>query len=158
MGTRKPSLKDRQGFWSRPSRVRRVASSMSMFGYAFMGRSCCGVNWAKRGLALPVGKGWAGSKDRGTGATRGSAHAVLQRLFHGGSGVQGAKDMKGGDGLPGQFRRDIRGNAGETEDLNVQHFAGRLHGLEVLAAVVAQAEVELVSSTDFLTASLCRSS
>ena len=77
--------------------------------------------------------------------TRWSAHAVLQRLFHGGTGVQGAKDVKGGDRLPRQLGRDIAGDAGETENLDVQHFAGRLHGLEVLAAVVAKAQVELVS-------------
>ena len=59
--------------------------------------------------------------------------------------MQGAKDVKGGDRLPRQLRRDIVGDAGETENLDVQYFASRLHGLEVLAAVVAQAQVELVS-------------
>ena len=59
--------------------------------------------------------------------------------------MQGAKDMKGGDRLPRQLGRDIVGDARETQNLNVQDFAGRLHGLKVLAAVVPQAEVELVA-------------
>ena len=64
--------------------------------------------------------------------------------------MQGAKDMKGGDRLPRQFRRDIVGDTGETENLDVQHFAGRLHRFEVLAAVVAKAQVELMSFDGFL--------
>ena len=64
--------------------------------------------------------------------------------------MQGAKDVKGGDRLPRQLRRDIVGDAGETENLDVQHFAGRLDGFEVLAAVVTQAQVELVSFDRFL--------
>jgi hypothetical protein len=63
--------------------------------------------------------------------------------------VQGAKDMKGGDRQPGQLRRDIIGDASKTKNLDVQYFAGRLHGLQVLAAVVAQAQVELVSFDGF---------
>ena len=58
--------------------------------------------------------------------------------------------MKGRDRLPRQLGRDIVGDAGETENLDVQHFSGRLDGLEILAAVVAQAEVELVSRHRFL--------
>lgn len=53
--------------------------------------------------------------------------------------MQGTKDVKGGDCLPRQFGRDITGDAGETENLDVQHFAGRQHGLQVVATVLTQA-------------------
>lgn len=63
--------------------------------------------------------------------------------------MQGAKDVKGGDRLPRQLRCDIVGDASKTEHLDVQHLAGRLRGLQVLAAVVAQAEVKLVAVDGF---------
>jgi hypothetical protein len=102
---------------SRPSRVRRVASSMSMFGFMFMSSILLWGNVGQSGTC-PFLSGRVGQALK-TGATRWSANAVLQRLFHGQAGMQGAKDMKGGDRLAGEFGRDIVGDAGETQNLNV---------------------------------------
>ncbi len=63
--------------------------------------------------------------------------------------MQGAQHMKRGNRLPRQLGRDIAGDAGETEHLNVQHVPRRLQSLEILAAVVAQAKVELVPCDRF---------
>jgi hypothetical protein len=57
--------------------------------------------------------------------------------------------MKGCDRLPGQLRRDIISDTGETKNLDVQHFAGRLHGFKVLTAVMAQAQVKLAAVDRF---------
>jgi hypothetical protein len=73
------------------------------------------------------------------------ADAILQRLLDGWAGVQGAEDMDGRNGLPRQFRGHVIGDAGEAQHLDVKHFAGRLHCLEVSARVLSQAQIELVA-------------
>ena len=63
--------------------------------------------------------------------------------------MQSPKDVKGSDRLPRQLGVNIIGDTGETQNLDVQHFSGRLHGLKILAAVVAQAQIQLVSFNRF---------
>ena len=101
--------------------------------------------WAKRGLALPSGRVGQARKTVGRVLPGGQRMRSLSAALTAGTGVQGAEHMNGGDGLAGEFGRDIGGDDGEPENLDVKRLAGRLHGLQVLPAVVAQAQVELVS-------------
>src|SRR6478736_3504043 len=79
-----------------------------------------------------------------------SANAVAQRRLHCGTGLQGTEHVNGGDGFPCQLGRDICCDHRQPEHLDVKRLAGRLHGLQVLPAVLAQAEVELVPSNGLL--------
>ena len=58
--------------------------------------------------------------------------------------------MNGGDGLARQFWRNVRCNDGEPENLDVKRLAGRLHGFQILPAVLPQTEVELMSRNRLL--------
>jgi len=43
--------------------------------------------------------------------------------------VQGSKDVDSGDGASGEFGRNVVGDAGKPEDLDIKCVAGRLHRL-----------------------------
>ena len=58
--------------------------------------------------------------------------------------------MNGGDGFPRQLGRNICCDHRQPEHLDVKRLAGRLQGLQVLPAVLTQAEVELVPSNGLL--------
>ena len=102
-------------------------------------RSRSFVEWiaAKRERCPSLRKGWTEASVRAFRAdeTRGSDDAVAQRRLHRGSGLQSSQHVNGGNGFARQFRRDVRGNDGEPEDLNMKCLAGRSDGLQVLPAV-----------------------
>jgi hypothetical protein len=52
----------------------------------------------------------------------------------------------------------VKGNAGEAQHLDVQFFASSTRRFEILAAVVAQAEISPFRAVDCLTTSAWRSS
>lgn len=143
MGTRQAPLKEGHGFCE-PAFAGQ-AGNLEHVGIRFGIHEFGPVVGQSGACPSRFGKGLAGSKDGETGTIRWSSHAVPESLFHGWTGVQGTEDVEGGDRLPGQFGRDVTSDAGKSKHLNVQHFASRLRGFEILAAVVAQAEIELVS-------------
>jgi hypothetical protein len=73
-----------------------------------------------------------------------SADAVAQCRLHCWTGLQGTKHVNGSDGFAREFWRDVRRDHSQPKDLDVKRLAGRLHGLQVLPAVLTQTEVELV--------------
>jgi len=81
---------------------------------------------------------------------RESPHAVAQRCLDGGTGLQRAQHMKGGDGLACELGSDIRRDDGKAENLYMQRLSGGLYSLEVVPAVAAQAEVKPVSGNRLL--------
>src|SRR4051794_34654237 len=111
---------------SRPVRVRRVASIMSGWTWFTVGASSAqkggaGCGGACRGRSTrPVGKGG------------------LDRR----AGVERAQDLDRADRGAGELGRDVAGDAGEAEHADVERLAAGDRRLEVVAAVVAQAEVE----------------
>jgi hypothetical protein len=56
--------------------------------------------------------------------------------------LQGAEHLDGGDGLTCQLGRDIRGNDGQPQDLDVKRLPRRSHRLQILPAVVVQAQIQ----------------
>jgi hypothetical protein len=72
-----------------------------------------------------------------------SGGAVYQRGLHGRAGLEGAKDLHGCDGGAGEFRRDIAGDGGEAENLDVERRPGIAGGLKILPRIVRQPELEL---------------
>src|SRR5262245_40468315 len=73
-----------------------------------------------------------------------SAEAVAQRLPDLRAGLQVAEHVDGSDGLAREFRRDVGSDRSETKDRDVKCLTGRSHGLQILSAVTAQSEVELM--------------
>src|SRR6185369_11803791 len=73
------------------------------------------------------------------------AQASGQSGFHRRCGLQGAKDVNGGDGFGGELRRHVICDHRQPKDLDMQLFAARPGGLKFVPAVSPQAEVELVS-------------
>src|SRR6266702_2046687 len=55
-----------------------------------------------------------------------------------GTGVQCAQHGDRGNGGASKLGRDVVGDAGKAENINVQHLASSLHRFEILAAVVPQ--------------------
>ena len=56
--------------------------------------------------------------------------------------MQGAQHDHGIDGGAGEFGGYILGNAGQAQHLDLKRLPGRLHRLEIAAAVMLQAEDE----------------
>jgi hypothetical protein len=67
-----------------------------------------------------------------------SGGAVGQRRLHGRAGLEGAEDLHGCDRGAGDFRRDIAGDGGEAENLDVERCPGIAGRLEILPCVVGQ--------------------
>ena len=53
--------------------------------------------------------------------------------------------MNGGNRVASQFGRDIIRDDDQPENLDMKGLLGRLHGLEVLATVTVQSEIQLLS-------------
>ena len=67
-----------------------------------------------------------------------SARAALTA----GAGMQGPQHRDRGDGGAGKLGRDVLGDGGKAENVDVQHLAGSLRRFEILAAVIPQPEVQ----------------
>ena len=52
--------------------------------------------------------------------------------------MQSSEDVDRGNCSQGQFRRNVVGDAGEPENLNVKCLAGGLNGFQVFAAVTSE--------------------
>ena len=72
-----------------------------------------------------------------------SGGAVGQRRLHGRAGLEGAEDLHGRDSGAGEFRRDIAGDGGEAENLDVERCPGIAGRLKILPRIVRQPELEL---------------
>src|SRR6185437_16554639 len=75
----------------------------------------------------------------------GSPHAVGQSRLHRRAGVERAQHGDRRDRGAGKLGRDIRGDAGETQHLDVEHLPGGARRFEIVAAVVTQAEIQALS-------------
>src|ERR1700688_840668 len=58
------------------------------------------------------------------------------------TGVQGPQHRDRGNGGAGEIGRDVLGDAGKAENINVQHLTGPPRRLEIFSAVVSQTEVK----------------
>ena len=79
--------------------------------------------------------------------------AVAERRLDLGRSLQRAEDAERGDGGEGQVGVDVGGDAEEADDLQVQRLAAGAGRLELGAAEVAQAELQLCFSIERATAS-----
>src|SRR5260370_36632952 len=79
-----------------------------------------------------------------------SWHSVGERGLDHGTRVQRSQHDNRGDCGASKFGRDIRGNTGEAEHLDVQHFSSRTRRFEILATVVPQTEVQTLSDRRLL--------
>src|SRR5204863_3118970 len=71
-----------------------------------------------------------------------SARAVGERGLDPRTGVQSSQHVDRGDRRASELWRDIAGDAGEAEHLDVQHVSGGAHRFEVFPAVVPQTEIQ----------------
>src|SRR4051812_35281076 len=72
-----------------------------------------------------------------------SAGSVGEGGLHRWAGLQRPEHGDRGDRRAGELRWDIRGDAGQPEHPDVEHLAGSPGCLEIVPAVVPQAEVEI---------------
>ena len=59
--------------------------------------------------------------------------------------MQCAQHGDRGNGRASKLRRDVVGDAGKAQNIDVQHLAGALHRFEIVAAIVSQSEVQTFS-------------
>ena len=59
--------------------------------------------------------------------------------------MQRAQHGNGGNGRASKLTRDVLGDAGKAQNIDVQHLASSLHRFEILAAVIPQTEVQAFS-------------
>jgi hypothetical protein len=71
-------------------------------------------------------------------------HAVAQGRLHGGTGLQGTKDVDGGNGRAGEVGRDVRRDDSQPENLNVQGFSSGVHRLQVRPTILMQTQAQSV--------------
>src|ERR1700722_225565 len=71
-----------------------------------------------------------------------SARSVGERVLDRGARMQGAQHDDRGDCVARELRRDVRRNGGKAENVDVQLFSRVARPLEILAAVVPQAEIQ----------------
>ena len=64
--------------------------------------------------------------------------------------MQRAQHGDGGNGRASKLGRNVLGDAGKAQNIDVQHLAGSLRRFEILAAVVAQTEVQTLSGRRLL--------
>ena len=64
--------------------------------------------------------------------------------------MQGSQHGDGGNGGAGQIGRDVLGDAGKAQNIDVQHLSGPARRFEVLAAVISQTELQAFSGRGLL--------
>ena len=82
------------------------------------------------------------SEGRAGRSALGYRHPVGQSGLDRRTGAQGSQHHDRLDGGAGKLRRDVRGDAGKAQHMDVELLAGGAHRFEILAAVVAQTEVQ----------------
>ena len=70
-----------------------------------------------------------------------SSHSIGESGLDLWTGVQRSQHDDGSDGGAGEFRGDIRCDSGEAQYVDIEHLSGATRLLEVLAAIIPQAEI-----------------
>ena len=87
-----------------------------------------------------------------------SPDPVGQSSLDGRAGAQSSQHDDRPDRGAGKLGRDVMGNAGKTQHMDVKRLAGCAHRFEILAAVVSQTEVQTLAGYRPLHRVGCRSS
>ena len=129
---------------SRPARVRRVASRiMFEFSISFMSEAS---SWSET-IERPHEEPDPSPLEivSGSNVASRSLHPVGQSLLDGRTGVQGSQHDHRRDGGARKLGRDIQGDAGKAQHMDMQHFAGSTRRFEIFAAVLPQTEVQTLA-------------
>src|SRR5260221_5474672 len=132
---------------SRPARVRRVASAI-LFGssMSFMSRA----SFYSASIERPHEQLSRLLMSSRSMPHRPSPHPVGERGLDRRTSVQRSQHDDRGDRGASKFGRDIEGDSGEAEDLDVQHLSSETRRFEILTAVDSQAEVQTLSERGLL--------